>query len=150
VWNVTYCETAALKSTLVIRRRSGQKDKMRHHLIYFERSTAPVLPRRLFIWRVVRISLVGFGVLAIGLGLGMVGYRLTEKMTWVDAFVNASMILSGMGPVSTLETRAGKLFAGCYALFSGLAFITVAGLILGPFVHRIFHKFHLVDKSDGK
>jgi len=123
---------------------------MRHSLVYFERSTAPLLPRHLFIRRVLRTSSIGFGLLAIGLGGGMVGYRITEKMTWVDAFTNASMILSGMGPVSTLETRAGKLFAGCYALFSGLAFITVAGLILGPFVHRIFHKFHLIDQGDDK
>jgi len=124
--------------------------RVKRHLIYFERASAPVLPRRLFFWRVVRTTSFGFGVLGIGLGLGMVGYRLTEKMTWVDAFVNASMILSGMGPVSTLETRPGKVFAGCYALFSGLAFITVTGLILGPFVHRIFHKFHLPDRDGGK
>ncbi len=120
---------------------------MKHRLVYFEHSTAPLLPRHLFILRVLRTSLLGFGLLAAGLGIGMIGYRVTEKMTWVDAFANASLILSGRGPVSTLQTREGKLFAGCYALFSGLAFITVTGLILSPFVHRIFHKFHLVDKG---
>lgn len=123
---------------------------MRHSLIYFEGARAPLLPRHLFFKRVLRTSSIGFGLLALGLGGGMLGYRITEKMTWVDAFTNASMILSGMGPVSTLETREGKVFAGCYALFSGLAFITVTGLILSPFVHRIFHKFHLVDKDGGK
>jgi hypothetical protein len=79
----------------------------------------------------------------------MLGYRLTGHMSWIDAFVNAAMILGGMGPVAVMESNAGKLFAGCYALFSGLAFITIVGVILAPFVHRVFHCFHLVDDSDG-
>jgi hypothetical protein len=118
---------------------------MKHRYVFFEHSEAPLLPRRLFIRRVIRTTALGLGLMAAGLGAGMVGYRVTEGMSWVDAFANASMILSGMGPVSTLQTSAGKIFAGCYALFSGLAFITVAGVILGPFVHRIFHRFQLVD-----
>ena len=118
---------------------------MKHRYVFFEQQQAPLLPRHLFIKRVARTTLLGLGLLAVGLGIGMLGYRITEGMSWVDAFANASMILSGMGPVSTLQTSAGKVFAGCYALFSGLAFITVAGVILGPFVHRIFHRFHLSD-----
>ncbi len=73
----------------------------------------------------------------------MIGYRSLERMPWVDAFVNAAMILSGMGPVGPLQTDAGKLFAGCYALFSGLAFVTALGLIFAPLFHRFLHKFHL-------
>lgn len=73
----------------------------------------------------------------------MVGYHFSEKMSWIDAFVNASMILSGMGPLGQLNTEAGKIFAGCYALFSGLAFILITGLIFAPVLHRLFHRFHV-------
>jgi len=81
-------------------------------------------------------------VIAFALGLGMVGYRTCEGMSWVDAFVNAAMILSGMGPVSSLQTTGGKIFAGCYALFSGLAFIAILGIIFAPVFHRFLHRFH--------
>jgi hypothetical protein len=86
-----------------------------------------------------------FGLLfiAIGLWIGMLGYHTYEQMSWVDAFVNAAMILSGMGPVSPLTTAAGKLFAGFYALFSGLAFIAIVAIVFAPLVHRFFHKLHL-------
>ena len=80
-----------------------------------------------------RVSLLG----------GMAGYRYLEGMSWIDAFANASMILSGMGPLSALQTWGGKLFAGCYALYSGLTVIVVMGLILSPVMHRLFHRFHL-------
>jgi hypothetical protein len=83
--------------------------------------------------------------LLIGLSLfgGMAGYHYFEGMEWIDAFVNAAMILSGMGPVSPLQTWGGKLFAGCYAIYSGLALILATGLILAPIVHRVLHNFHL-------
>ncbi len=112
-------------------------------LLRFENRHAPLLPLRLFYCRAMIGAALGFGILAAALGLGMAGYRWTEHMSWIDAFANASMILSGMGPLAALQTKAGKLFAGCYALFSGLAFITVVGLILSPIVHRMFHAFHL-------
>ena len=79
----------------------------------------------------------------IALGIGMTGYHGFEGMGWVDAFENAAMILSGMGPAADLKTDGGKIFAGCYALFSGLMFITVAGVLLAPVAHRALHKFHL-------
>jgi len=82
-------------------------------------------------------------LVAAALGIGMAGYHFLENLGWVDAFVNAAMILSGMGPVSTLQTDTGKIFAGCYALFSGLVFITVTGIVLAPVAHRALHKFHL-------
>jgi hypothetical protein len=88
---------------------------------------------------------VSFGILMIvlALGVGMQGYHHYENMTWVDAFCNASMILSGMGPVSTLQTDGGKIFAGFYALFSGLSFIVIMGVIFAPIFQRFFHKMHL-------
>jgi len=73
----------------------------------------------------------------------MLGYRLTEGMDWIDAFANASMILSGMGPLEPLKTTGGKLFAGFYALYSGLVLILASGIVLAPMVHRMFHQFHL-------
>ena len=75
-------------------------------------------------------------------------YHHLEKMPWVDAFLNVAMILSGMGPIGTLQTDAGKIFAGCYALFSGLALVAALGIIFAPVVHRFLHKFHLEDTGD--
>lgn len=85
----------------------------------------------------------GLTLTAIALYIGMLGYHLTEKMSWVDSFMNAAMILSGMGPASPVNTTAGKLFAGFYALFSGLAFIAIIVIILSPVIHQFFRKIHL-------
>ena len=109
----------------------------------FEHRSKPLLPRRQFYARLARGAGIGLLVIAFALGIGMIGYRTFEPMSWVDAFVNAAMILSGMGPVSSLQTDGGKIFAGCYALFSGLMFITVTGIVLAPVAHRALHKFHL-------
>jgi len=88
---------------------------------------------------------VVFGLLLIvfSLLIGMAGYHYFEKISWIDSFMNASMILSGMGEVAELTTSKGKIFAGCYALYSGLALIVVAGIIFAPVVHRFLHRFHL-------
>jgi hypothetical protein len=91
---------------------------------------------------------LGLLITAFALGIGMLGYHSFEPMSWVDAFVNAAMILSGMGPVSILQTNAGKIFAGCYALFSGLAFITILGIIFVPGIHRFLHKFHMEEEKE--
>jgi hypothetical protein len=90
---------------------------------------------------------LGVAVIVASLGIGMIGYHGFEKMAWVDAFVNAAMILSGMGPVATLQTDGGKIFAGCYALFSGISLIAILGIIFAPVVHRFLHKFHLEDEE---
>jgi hypothetical protein len=108
----------------------------------FEHRSKPLLPRPAFYARLARSAGVGLLVIAAALGVGMVGYHAFESMPWVDAFVNAAMILSGMGPVSSLQTEGGKIFAGCYALFSGLAFITGLGIVFAPAVHRFLHRFH--------
>ena len=108
----------------------------------FEHRSKPLLPRRQYFVRLARGVGIGLIVIACALGMGMVGYRTFEGMSWVDAFDNAAMILSGMGPVSSLQTNGGKIFAGCYALFSGLAFIAILGIIFAPVFHRFLHKFH--------
>jgi hypothetical protein len=112
----------------------------------FEHRTKPLLPRKVFYRRFVFHAALGLMVIAGSLGVGMIGYHAFEKMPWIDAFVNAAMILSGMGPVATLQTDGGKMFAGCYALFSGIAFIGIVAIIFAPVIHRFLHKFHLEDE----
>jgi hypothetical protein len=109
----------------------------------FEHRSSPLLPCQAFYRRVINCFLFSQALVAVALGIGMMGYHFIENLGWVDAFENAAMILSGMGPVATLQTDAGKIFAGCYALFSGLLLITVTGIVLAPIVHRALHKFHL-------
>ena len=96
---------------------------------------------------VVSLSLAALGA---SLGLGMAGYHYFEGLSWVDSYANASMILSGMGPLSPLSTESGKIFAGTYALFSGLTFITLVGIVLAPIVHRALHRLHLELTEDGE
>ena len=78
----------------------------------------------------------------------MLGYHLAEGMDWVDSFVNAAMILSGMGPIGELKSTGGKVFAGCYALYSGLVLVLASGVVLAPVVHRMLHRFHVEDGGD--
>jgi len=101
-----------------------------------------------FLRHLCRNILFGLLLVAGALYLGMCGYHHYEKMSWIDSFVNAAMILGGMGPVSTLVTDEGKLFAGSYALFSGLFFILLMGIILVPVVHRVLHQFHAAKKQE--
>jgi len=114
----------------------------------YEHHTKPLLPRPVFYRRIAMNFAIGAVVIFVSLSGGMLGYHHFENMSWVDAFVNASMILSGMGPVSNLQTDAGKIFAGCYALFSGLALVAALGIMFAPVVHRFLHKFHLEDTKD--
>lgn len=99
--------------------------------------------RRDFARRVLRAVAFGVVLIAASLVFGMLGYRVFEGMSWIDAFVNAAMILSGMGPLQPLATPAGKLFAGVYAIYSGLALLSIAGIVFAPVVHRFLHRFHL-------
>jgi hypothetical protein len=105
----------------------------------------PLPSLRFYISRIIRNLLIGFAIIAFSLGLGMAGYHHFEHMSHLDAFLNASMILSGMGPVSTLQTNQGKLFAGCYALYSGIIFLIVMAIIIAPIFHRFLHKFLIKD-----
>lgn len=90
---------------------------------------------------------VALSILAGSLFAGMLGYRCFEQMPWRDAFLNASMILGGMGPVKTDLSEAGKLFAGVYALYSGVVFIALMGLLLAPVIHRVLHRFHWENRA---
>ena len=83
----------------------------------------------------------------VALGIGVLGYHFFEDMPWIDAVLNASMLLGGMGPVDHLNTAAGKLFASAYALFSGLVFIAIAGIVLAPVTHRLLHSLHVDEKE---
>jgi hypothetical protein len=115
----------------------------------YEDKFQPLLSRRAFRWRLA--GSIGLSIALIGLSLfaGMAGYHYFEQMEWIDAFVNAAMILSGMGPVGTLQTWGGKFFAGVYAIYSGLALILAMGIVIAPIVHRVLHRFHLdSDKQD--
>lgn len=87
-------------------------------------------------------------ILATAVGIGTVGYHEAGHLAWLDAFLNASMILSGMGPVDRMETETAKLFSALYALFSGLVFVGIMGIVLAPWVHRLLHRFHL-ELDDG-
>ncbi len=126
------------------RRQWSELSKRR--LRRFERRQEPLLPRRFFLRRLARWAAAA-GILVIGsLAIGIAGYHFLEHLPWIDSLLNASMILGGMGPVDTLHTRAGKLFASFYALYSGLAIIGVAGLLIAPIAHRFLHKFHLPEE----
>jgi hypothetical protein len=116
---------------------------MKKLLPEFEHRAQPIISPRLFMVRMVRSGLVALAFIAVSLLIGMIGYHQLEELNWMDAFLNASMLLGGMGPVNTPVTDAGKLFAGLYALYCGLAVILVAGIILAPIAHRILHRFHM-------
>jgi len=116
----------------------------------FEHRRQTLLPRRLFYARLRRSAAIGFGIILSSLSIGIAGYHFLENLSWLDAFLNASMILSGMGPIAPIQTNAGKLFAGCYALFSGLAFLSSVGVVFAPIFHRFLHKFHLETKQVDK
>ncbi len=99
----------------------------------------------MFVRRVAWHVALAWAAIMLALSLGVVGYHYLGRLGWLDALVNASMILGGMGPVDPLQTREGKLFASFYALFSGLFFIGVASILLAPFVHRLLHQLHMDD-----
>ncbi len=118
--------------------------------VKFEHRKEPLAPRPVFYRRLARCGALAAAIVLAALALGLAGYHFLEGMSWLDAFVNAAMILSGMGPVGQLQTSAGKLFAACYALFSGLAFLTAMGVVFAPIFHRFLHKFHLETGSDER
>jgi len=112
------------------------------------RSPKPV-PRRPFYNRLLRASALAGGLIGCSLGIGILGYHFIGGLKWVDALLDASMILSGMGPVSPLTSDAAKVFAAGYALFSGLVLISTTGIVLSPVFHRVLHKFH-IEERDSK
>ncbi|MGH7924365.1 MAG: hypothetical protein ACREQH_07230 [Candidatus Binatus sp.] len=112
----------------------------------FEAHHEQLLPRGLFLVRLARWTAMAVAVVLGSLAAGVCGYHYLGGLKWIDSLLNASMILGGMGPVDTLNTNAGKIFASVYALYSGLALIAVVGLLLTPVIHRFLHKFHIADR----
>ncbi len=109
----------------------------------FEHRAQPLLSRREFLVRQLIYLLVAFAIIIGSLLLGMAGYHFLESLSWIDSLVNAAMLLGGMGPVNELHTSAGKLFASFYALYSGIIFLVIVGVIFAPLYHRFLHRFHL-------
>jgi hypothetical protein len=109
----------------------------------YEHHRQPVLPFYLFFRRLLGSFLVALAFILLSLLLGAAGYHFTEGLSWLDATLNASMILTGMGPVDVLHTASGKVFATFYALYSGIAFLTTAAILLAPIIHRFLHTFHV-------
>ena len=108
----------------------------------YEPKTHPPIPSHLFIRRVLLHFAAALALLLASLVLGMAGYEYFEQLPWRDAFLNAAMLLGGMGPVDAPRTDGGKVFAGLYALYAGLVFLVAVGLVFAPVVHRVMHKFH--------
>ena len=105
-------------------------------------------PPERFRKRLVTGGMVGAAMVAVSLAIGIGGYMLTEGLSLLDAYLNAAMILSGMGPLHNPETTAGKLFAGTYAIYCGIAVLGIAAVVFAPVVHRLFHRFHIHDSVD--
>jgi hypothetical protein len=113
--------------------------------VRYERRGERPLTRRAFVLRLL-LHIAAAGMVVLGsLLIGMAGYAYFEGLSWLDAFLNASMLLGGMGPVESPATPLGKLFAGSYALYSGLVFLVLAGIVLAPVMHRVLHRFHWTD-----
>jgi hypothetical protein len=113
----------------------------------FESRKEPLAPRHAFLRRVLKFFGLAAVVALAGLGIGVLGYHYIAGFNWIDSLLNASMILGGMGPVGDLNSDAAKMFASFYALFSGLVFISVMGIVLAPAAHRALHLFHLDEKD---
>jgi hypothetical protein len=113
----------------------------------YERKTDQLLTRREFASRLLGHLSIAAAVVAFSLAIGVAGYHFSAGLSWLDALLNSAMILTGMGPVDRLVTAPAKLFATVYALYSGLVFLVVAGILLAPVTHRVLHKLHLESKS---
>ena len=117
----------------------------------YENRNQTLISKAAFLRRLGHSFFVCLMLVGVSLFVGMLGYHGFEGMTWTDSFLNASMILGGMGPVDAVKSEGGKLFAGFYALYSGLAFLVLAGLLFGPVAHRVLHNFHYdADQEEGK
>jgi hypothetical protein len=114
----------------------------------FEHHKQPLLSRKEFLRRQLRYFCFSLLILFFSIGIGMSGYHYWGALSWIDSFLNASMILTGMGPVDHITTEGGKLFSAIYALFSGISFLTFVAVLVTPLYHRFLHKFHLKIEDD--
>ena len=112
----------------------------------FEHHHEKLLPRRLFIKRLAKFALISLSLVIASLVIGMIGYHTLEGFSWVDSFLNAAMLMGGMGPVGSLHTDSGKIFAGIYALYCGLIELIAIGIFAAPIFHRFLHHFHLASE----
>ena len=113
----------------------------------FEHHSKKIISKKQFRKRVLEYFIYSSLIIGISLGVGMVGYRYIAGLDWVDAFFNASMILTGMGPVNEMPNSAAKIFSGCYALFSGIAFISTVAVLFAPIAHRFLHLMHMDENT---
>lgn len=116
----------------------------------FEHKSEKLVPLPTFLRRVALSLLLTLVVLCVALSIGVVGYHELAGLSWIDSILNATMILTGMGPVAAMTTTSSKLFASGYAMFSGVIFLSSIGLVLAPIFHRILHKFHLDDAAEDE
>jgi len=116
----------------------------------FEHRNQPLVSRRRFLLRQVRYTGISLAIVAGSLAFGVLGYHFLAGLPWIDALVNAAMLLGGMGPVDALHTPAGKLFASFFALYSGIVFLVAAGLLIAPVFHRFLHHFHVEVEGGGE
>lgn len=107
------------------------------------------MPWPMFLHRAIAHLAIGGAGIVLAVAIGVIGYHVTAHLPWVDSFLNASMILGGMGPVDQLTTTSAKLFAAFYALFSGLVFIALMGIVLAPWAHRVLHRLHMDEDDDA-
>ena len=115
----------------------------------FEHYSKPLIARAAYHRRLVGAAGLALLLVTLSLGVGMVGYHAIEGLPWVDAFLSAAMILSGMGPVGEPLSTAGKLFAGTYALYSGFVALICVGVLGAPVLHRFLHRFHIDEDVDA-
>jgi hypothetical protein len=127
--------------------KKGKPVRPHPQVLRFEHKRQPLASRRVFAKRMAGSFALSLTLILLSLFGGMAGYHHFEGMAWIDAFVNAAMILSGMGPLGTLQTWNGKAFAGMYALYSGLVLILAMGIVIAPIVHRVLHRFNLEDED---
>jgi len=116
----------------------------------FEHHSKPILSRKNFLIRMLRYCGYSFFLIGFSLGLGMVGYHYLNNLSWLDSLLNASMILTGMGPVDPMKNDSAKWFASIYAIFSGVAFLSTVAVFLSPAVHRFLHKLHIDDGNQDQ
>ena len=116
----------------------------------YEHKSQPMLPWKKFLSRLLKHFLATLSLFAFALGLGVLGYYYFAGFSWLDSLLNASMLLSGMGPVGSIDTASGKIFASAYALFSGLVFTAGAGITVAPIIHRLLHRLHLQESEEQR
>lgn len=111
----------------------------------FEHRSKPVITFDLFIKRMFRYAFFSFLLLSVSLGIGVIGYHYTNDLNWLDSLLNASMILTGMGPVDPMKNDTAKWFASLYSIFSGVVFLSTIAVFLSPLLHRLLHRLHVGD-----